>query len=174
MNSGTGPGAAARFMARLSGFWEGTGEGDYPTIEPFRYREVLRFTPHARSPILHYEQQTWRLTADGEVPSHWETGYLRTLADGTIELLDAQESGRTEILRGTPVESGHGWDLSLESVEIVGDSRMVSSARTLRLQGESLEYEMWMTTDRVSPAVIHLRASLARRQEASRDSATES
>lgn len=62
--------------------------------------------------------------------------------------------------------------LALESAEIAGDRRMVSSARTLRLDGGNLDYEMWMATDRVSPAVIHLRAVLVRSQEASRDSAT--
>ena len=155
--------AAIGLVASLAGIWEGEGKGDFPTLEPFRYREELQFTRHAQSPILHFIQQTWRITGESEVPSHWETGYLRIEPDGSVVLFDAQESGRTEILGGNLTQTGDGARvLDLESVSIVGDDRMVSSSRTLRLDGSTLEYEMSMATDRVYPAHLHLRAELGR------------
>ncbi|HSM01067.1 MAG TPA: FABP family protein [Acidimicrobiia bacterium] len=155
--------AAVDFVSMLAGAWEGEGDGDFPTLEPFRYRERLRFAPHEDAPVLRYVQDTWRITDDGEVQSHWESGFLRARDDGSIDIHDAQESGRTEILRGTPVATGDGaWTVTLDSVSLEGDPRMVSSSRTLRLTESTLEYEMSMATDRVSPPRVHLRARLRR------------
>ena len=166
MSAATPQESAIALVSGLVGMWEGEGKGGFPTLEPFRYREELRFTRHAESPILQFIQQTWRFTPDGEVPSHWETGYLRVDPDGSIVLFDTQESGRKEILRGTVTQTGKAaWEVALKSESIVGDNRMVSSSRTLRLNGTTLDYEMSMATDRVSPEQLHLQARLRRRQE---------
>ena len=45
---------ALKPVAFLLGTWRGEGEGQYPSIKPFRYREEIRFTqqrqgiPHLR------------------------------------------------------------------------------------------------------------------------------
>ena len=72
----------------LSGTWVGEGAGDFPSIEAFRYRETLRFELDESYPLLHYEQRTWRDIDGEEGPSHWETGFLRFLGEGRVEMVD--------------------------------------------------------------------------------------
>ena len=45
-------------LAFLLGTWSGEGTGSYPTIEPFAYRETLRFD-HVGEPYLLYVQESW-------------------------------------------------------------------------------------------------------------------
>lgn len=42
----------------LKGSWQGKGKGQYPTIEPFEYEEIIHFEPNASYPLVHYEQKT--------------------------------------------------------------------------------------------------------------------
>ena len=146
----------------LRGVWQGRGTGDYPTIERFDYWETLRFEFAASYPLFHYEQRT--TLTDGE-PSHWESGFLRPLEGGRLELSNAQDSGRVEVLLGR-IENGPGDELTLAfaSTLIGHDERVVETRRIWRLAGERLSYVMQMST-RTTEAVLvqqHLEASLAR------------
>jgi hypothetical protein len=88
-------------IAFLLGTWEGDGEGDYPTVQPFRYRERTSFT-HDGRPFVFYEQRTWRTGPDGnEMPSHTELGMLRGYADGTVEAVIAQTTRTAEAAIGS-------------------------------------------------------------------------
>ena len=90
--------ATMRKLAALEGSWRGGGKGDYPTIEAFEYEETLRFELDSSYPMIHYEQRTLLLPA--REPSHWESGFIRPMEDGTIEVSNSQDSGRVEVLRG--------------------------------------------------------------------------
>jgi nitrobindin-like protein len=85
-------------LAFLLGTWRGEGRGEYPTIEPFRYGEEVRFS-HAGRPFLAYVQRTWRLPS-GE-PLHGEVGYWRPKPGSRIELVLAHSSGIAELAEGT-------------------------------------------------------------------------
>lgn len=148
-------------VSKLVGTWVGHGEGGYPTIEPFRYRELLAITERSDHPSLHYDQRAWREVPQGEVVSHWETGLLRISSDGTLKVFNAQ-AGRGEAMRGTWSREGDSWLMQLESLQYAGDDRVLGSIRTLTVEGDTLSYEMAMSTTTTSRMEPHLRAVLSR------------
>ena len=93
------------WLAFLLGTWRGEGTGEYPTIEPFTYRETVTFD-HAGDAWFSYIQESW--TPDGK-PLHFERGFLRPgNADGDVEFVLAHPIGVTEValimyLIGAPV-----------------------------------------------------------------------
>src|SRR3989442_3593351 len=84
-------------VAFLLGTWRGEGEGQYPTIKPFRYREEVRFTHNGKA-FLIYTQRTEAI--DTGQPLHGEAGYLRLVGDGLVEFVIAQPIGFAEISLG--------------------------------------------------------------------------
>lgn len=151
----------AELVAELVGVWNGTGEGQYPTIDSFRYRETTEFIARTDHPALLFDQRTWKQTPDGEAVSHWETGLLRISSDGTVRFHDAQP-GRVEAMAGTWARIGSGWEISLGSVGYAGDDRVVTTSRTFRLIPGELTYEMQMETVATSELSLHLSARLGK------------
>ncbi len=147
-------------MQRLVGIWEGTGSGEFPTIEPFSYREVLEV--REMGGILRYSQSTWRVEDAGEAGSHQETGFISLGADGTVEILNAQGSDRVEVLRGRASTNGDALVLDLESAVVANDDRMIRSWRTIEVDGDELRYTMGMATTQVPDGADHLTARLTR------------
>jgi len=94
-------------------------------------------------------------------PLHFECGYLFIKENGTIELLNAQNSGRVEALLGTVEKGERGmFSLSLESKFFGNDERMIKSTRKLSFTINELNYEMYMSTSSVAKLQFHLKASL--------------
>lgn len=149
-------------LSALAGTWEGRGAGDYPTIEAFEYEERIRFDVDDSYPLIHYEQKT-HLIPSGEA-SHWESGFIRPLDDGSIDWSSAQDSGRVEVLRGGLVEANGEIRLVLDSIVLDHDPRLVSTHRTFTLRGDRLSYIVRMST-RTTPEPRlgqHLTAQLER------------
>lgn len=140
---------------RLPGVWRGDGEGSYPTIAAFRYREELEFARLGDRPIISYVQRTWH--ADGGRPLHGECGYLRLDGD-RVELLIAQPTGFAEIHHGR--DDGGAIDFG---VTVFGRTATALPVQTARrrwsLAGERLVTELWMTYGGVVDG-HHLRAVL--------------
>lgn len=151
----------AQLVAALEGRWEGLGEGGYPTIDPFTYRETTRITTRDDHPAIHYEQRTWRQTPDGEIVSHWETGLIRISSDGSVTVHNAQ-AGRAESLFGTWRRDSAGWTMELSSHSFAGDERMIEAARTFEIADDTMAYEMSMHTTSTSQLLFHLSAELSR------------
>lgn len=146
----------------LLGVWAGGGSGGYPTIDSFQYRERLAITERDDHPALHYDQRTWKLTTEGEVVSHWETGLLRLSSDGTVVFNNAQP-GRAEAMKGTwRGDTATGWVIELASDGYGGDQRVVRSTRTIRCDGTTLQYRMLMETSSTNANHPHLEATLTR------------
>jgi len=148
-------------LARLRGEWRGRGAGRYPTIDSFEYEERLDFEPGEL--LLHYEQRTLELP--GRTPSHWESGFVRAV-DGRVEVSNAQNSGRVEVLTGELVPGAGDVDfqLTLEHRVLQHDERMVASRRRWTRTGDRLHYIVWMAT-RTTPEpelLPHLEATLVR------------
>lgn len=153
---------AAEIIDGLCGTWSGMGKGGFPTISPFEYREELIVHRSDEARLWHYVQRTWKITPQGEAPSHQETGFITVDDAGVIEILNAQGSDRVEVLRGGLSGSAQQWELEVEAIVQGHDSRMQASRRKLQWSGESLQYEMYMATNRVEQSTFHLQASLGK------------
>ena len=148
---------ALKPVAFLLGTWRGEGEGQYPTIEPFRYREEIRFSHNGKA-FLIYSQRTEAI--DTGQPLHSESGYLRLVGDGRVEFVIAQPIGFAEISLGRI--SGQRIDVESVTVGRTPTAKPVTSiSRSLWLDGETLRYELKMGMAEV-PVAQHLTASFRR------------
>lgn len=148
----------------LEGTWNGEGRGQFPGVTSFAYRETLIFTRRDEK-TLAYEQRTQKLY-DGQTEwliSHWENGFIRILESGELELINAQ-MGRGEVLVGSVESSGPSFKIQFVSKTITNDPRMISSARSFVLEGDTLRYKMEMRTIKVDRLTPHLQIVLKRTQ----------
>jgi THAP domain-containing protein 4 len=148
----------------LEGTWRGEGSGGFPTIDSFDYRERLKFECRDDA-TLFYEQRTEK-RMHGEtqfVTSHWESGFIRMLADNTLELVSAQSGGRSEVLVGTIEQVGEKVRLKFSSKAISNDPRIIATTRTLEIESDMLTYEMEMHTTSVKKITHHAAATLKRK-----------
>lgn len=85
----------------LIGRWGGIGEGRYPTVEPFRYEQVVEFASDGR-PFLEYRSVSWIVDADNNRirRAATESGYWRPRPDNGVELLLAHPTGFVEVWVG--------------------------------------------------------------------------
>ncbi|MFA9444198.1 FABP family protein [Egicoccus sp. AB-alg6-2] len=153
-------------LAPLLGTWAGEGEGHYPTIAAFRYREQVSFT-HVGKPFLVYAQRTAH--PDSGAPMHAEVGYLRIVADVdptsvAVEFVLAHPTGIVE------VEEGRFADGVIElRTTTVGRTATAKQVRSLRrrfvLDADVLAYDVWMA-HADTPETHHLQARLHRRAAA--------
>lgn len=171
-SSPDGPGAAVHATPALHpvlapvadylGVFEGSGHGDYPTIEAFDYRERVSFA-HVGKPFLAYEQRTWDPTTGA--PMHAERGYLRVVGTDRVELVLAHPTGIVEVQEGTV--DAHVLDLRST---LVGGSTTAKQVRVLRrrftLDDDVLAYDLWMAYG-VVPETHHLHAELRRADDGS-------
>lgn len=158
------PSTNLQLLDLLTGTWTGEGRGYFPTVTSFDHRVTLTFT--RRDPkVLAYEQRSQK-RYDGQtewLESHWESGFIRILESGELELTSAQ-IGRTEVLAGNMEATNNRLRVHFVSKAIANDPRVVSSARTFELGvgGNSLLYEMEMHTTKVEQSMPHIQITLQR------------
>ena len=144
-------------LAFLLGTWRGEGRGEYPTIEPFRYGEEVRFS-HSGRPLLAYVQRTWRLP--GGDPLHAEVGYWRPKPGGRIELVLAHSSGIAEVAEGTI--DGTVIAVASTSVGVAATAEETTTLeRRFEVDADVLRYELHMAAVG-QPLGRHLVAELRR------------
>jgi hypothetical protein len=159
MDVGLHPDVAS--LAGLIGTWTGTGQGTYPTIEPFRYSESVEFG-HVGKPFVAYRQSTVNLGSG--LPAHAEAGYLRGVGGGRIELVLAQPSGIVEVAEGTVEPLPGGFRVNLRTTSVTGTPTakdVHSVERTIEVSGDTLRYDLAMSAVG-QPLQHHLAAELHR------------
>ena len=151
-------------LKQLLGFWRGTGSGKFPTIESFRFLEETLFTENEGEMIVHFEQKSWQIDENDKIIKnlHWESGFFMPTEDGKIEILNAQNSRRVEVLSGTSFFENGNWFLNTKSVLHGYDARMVATGRNFELSEDKLRYELQMATSKVAQLQTHLEATLLR------------
>ncbi|MDH5372633.1 MAG: FABP family protein [Acidimicrobiia bacterium] len=146
-----------RPLAFLLGTWNGTGRGEYPTIDSFEYGEEIHIT-HVGKPFLAYRQRTWSLS--DHAPLHSEAGYFRSGGDGVVQLIIAQPTGIAEMHIGPLV--GSTIDLRTAGVLLTPTAKRVTSVgRRIEVANAALSYRLFMeAVDQ--PYQFHLEAELHR------------
>jgi hypothetical protein len=88
-------------LSWLVGRWEGQGQGQYPTIEPFHFVQQVIFSCDGR-PFLSYHSRSWLLDDAGARgrPLATESGFWRPRPDNEVELLLSHPSGYAEVWEG--------------------------------------------------------------------------
>jgi hypothetical protein len=143
-------------IAFLLGVWRGEGKGEYPTIEPFRFGEEMRFE-HVGEPYLLYLQRSWLL--DDGSPLHFERGFIR-LREDRLEIALAHPLGLTEIAEGRLDGTAFSVETGTVSRTTTG-SPVTGVRRRYRVDGSRLTYELDMEMTAV-PMTRHLEAELDR------------
>lgn len=151
------PGLAS--VAGLIGTWRGEGDGEYPTIDSFRYSEEIAFTDVGK-PFLHYLQRTW---SPAGAPMHTETGYLRVVDGSTAEFVLAQPTGQTELAEGALEATAEGFTCFLASriLNSASAKHVDSTQRRLELAGDVLTTHFAMAA--VGVQMTHHLKSVLRR-----------
>ncbi len=140
----------------LVGSWQGTGRGEYPTIEPFGYHEQISFVPGPGKPFLFYTQRT---QGEDQAPMHSEAGFVRMTGRGP-ELVIAQPTGLVEV---------HDGELTATTVEFQSTAMAATATakavrevvRRIVVAADTLSYTLDMAYAGV-PLTLHLTAALQR------------
>jgi hypothetical protein len=147
------------------GAWEGEGQGSFPTIEDFEYREGLRFEILPERTELTVTQNTVkRRNQEAWEPSHLELGLIQVGATGEIEWTNVQSGGRMEILRA-PMVDGPVTKIRFMSVAVGNDPKerpATADERSFEIDGDTLTYRVRMTTTHSTDLTHHLEARLKR------------
>jgi hypothetical protein len=148
-------------FAWLLGRWEGGGDGDYPTIEKFRFGWEVLFQQDGR-PFMHYMARSWIIDADGAKvkDSAQETGFLRCFEDGSAELALTHNTGITELYLGRV----DGAKLQLTTDAVMRSESAMAYAAGQRLYG-LVEGDLWFAFDMAAmgqPLQPHLWGKLVR------------
>lgn len=152
-------------LAPLLGTWTGEGAGEYPTIEPFTYREEVVFD-HVGKPFLTYRQRT-TASADGR-GLHAEVGYVRAPTPDRAEWVLAHPTGITEIEEGTLSTDGATVEMELRATTIglsASAKDVTALTRSIHVDGDELTYRVSMAA-MGQPLQHHLAATLHRNTEA--------
>lgn len=155
------PAAVPAEVAALRAFvgtWTGTGRGHYPTIEDFAYTEQIELRPVPGKALLSYRSAT-RAVDDGRT-LHGESGFLRVVGDGLVELVVAQGAGLIEAADGVV----DGDEIVLASTAVIGTptaKQVTATERRYRVVGDTLTYELAMAAVGL-PLQPHLEATLQR------------
>lgn len=148
-------------LGPLLGEWQGSGAGEYPTIDDFDYVESVTFT-HVGKPFVAYSQRT--RAGDGGRPLHAETGYLRVPGTGRVELVLAHPTGVVEVDEGSLEVTAGGLIIDVRSsvIGLTGSAKEVTGLeRRIEVDGDELHYRLAMAAVG-RPMTHHLEARLRR------------
>lgn len=140
----------------LLGKWIGEGHAAYPTIKSTDYTEELIFESCGEENKIEFNQKT--LYKNESRHLHREFGFILEKEKDVFTFINAQNNGRTEVLKGK-LESP--FKLVLESTHFGNDERPVKTRREYFLENEMLHYKLFLQTQ-TQPYQLHLEANLSK------------
>lgn len=150
---------------RLLGKWQGQGTGQFPTMEPFHYEDIMIFEALGdpqEEPIIRFEEIGWIIDKHTRQFKHWETGFFRILEKGEIQFQVTHNTGRMEIYQGafeTQTSSGSGFELNLNSTLVHNAPELTPCTQAIRqfsLKQGVLQHRLGMSTEEVHGINDHL------------------
>ncbi|HEY9526802.1 MAG TPA: FABP family protein, partial [Anaerolineales bacterium] len=115
-----------QIFSLLAGTWIGEGRGEFPGVTSFDFRATFLFTRRDDKSLAYSQQAEKRYEGQTEwLVSHWESGFVRILENGELELISAQ-IGRSEILIGSVELLNNNVRIHFVSKTIANDPRMIS------------------------------------------------
>lgn len=147
--------------SRLAGHWSGQGTGIYPHVPPFGFIENTAIELAPDWSMLCVLQQTWRDEGGSKGTGlHLENGIIHGREDGSLLYSCAQDSGRTEVMRGTVSVSETTLRIDWDTIEHSFDDRLVKMGRTWWVENGEFRYEAYLATVRTPEYRKHLEATL--------------
>ncbi|MFS3126812.1 FABP family protein [Nocardioides sp. Bht2] len=148
-------------IAWMLGTWRGNGHGDYPTIEKFQFGQELIFT-HDGRPFFHYMARSWIVDEEGNKvrDAAIESGFIRCLPEGKVEVLLNHSSGIAEVWFGTAGDAK--LEISTDAIARTETAKEVTAGHRLygNVDGDLLyAYDMAAMGQELQP---HLWARLKR------------
>lgn len=153
----------AELWNRLAGTWVGSGTGSYPEVPTFRYLERLMIARESDWNMLSVLQRTW--LDEGGAPGkalHLEGGIIQARDDGSLIYSCAQDSGRTEVMRGMVSAAESVLRIEWVTIAHANDERLLRMGRTWWLAASSFRYEAYLATVRTPEYRKHLEAAMHR------------
>ncbi len=159
-------------LAPALGLWSGTGQGEFPHIQPFTYIDEIELRLDGGGERIYYEQRSYRGDVEKQVDNrmHSESGIIRVNGQ-SLEAVLVHGSGRIEVLELEVLELGSSegrLNIELRSLRIENDPRMPEGSKSLRiwqLLGAAFNYSFAMSTKRVPKLTAHLSAQLTKCRE---------
>lgn len=151
----------------LAGKWRGFGLAVYPDIIPVSYSEELTCEYDRFKDLLFYTQLTKYTDLEKEGRTlHMESGFIKKSESGVIELSNAQNNGRVEVMMLDE------FDLLTENIQLVfrskifgNDPRMIITERRYDYINGKISYEMKMSTLKNPELTTHLTGELIREEQ---------
>ncbi|HMQ79998.1 MAG TPA: FABP family protein [Ignavibacteria bacterium] len=151
----------------LAGKWHGFGLAVYPDIIPVSYSEMLTCEYDMHKDLLSYSQFTKYTDPERNGRTlHMESGFIRKSESGVIELSNAQNNGRVEVMILDEC------DLFAEEIPLIfrsklfgNDPRMIITERLYNYTGSKISYEMKMATMKNPELSTHLTGELIREKQ---------
>ncbi len=150
-------------IAWLLGTWRGKGHGDYPTIERFSFAQEVTFLQDGRA-FFHYLSRAWIVDDEGNRlrDGAIETGFFRSRADGSLEVVLTHATGIAEIWYG----NAEGAKVEIATDAVARTQSATDYGAGHRLYG-LVEGDLLWTFDMAAvgqPLQSHLWARLVRQQ----------
>ncbi|RDD39237.1 UPF0678 fatty acid-binding protein-like protein [Trichoplax sp. H2] len=139
----------------LLGTWSGQGDGIYPNIKSFSYKEEIKFS-HVGQPNLQFQSSSWHLT--NNTPMHFESGFW-FFDRNHVKAAIAHNLGVCDIMEGEMTNN----QITVTTTDITrkSDSKPPKVTKVQKiyklLEDGDLEYIMLMETEQY-PLQEHLRS----------------